>query len=104
MKYHEMTKNYFFRGFECGLSIEDTAELYFKSMRTVKEWDKGQSIPPECKRLNENPAPLRAFSPKRMARVQDEYWKIRTSDGSANITSTNTCRYRLARNQLRFRN
>ncbi|NOJ26209.1 phage protein [Vibrio coralliilyticus] len=51
MKYHEMTKNYCFREFECGLSIEETAELCFKSVRTVKEWDKGQPIPRECKRL-----------------------------------------------------
>ncbi|MBF4337479.1 regulator, partial [Vibrio anguillarum] len=27
MKYHEMTKNYFFREFEYGLSAEDTAKL-----------------------------------------------------------------------------
>lgn len=46
-----MTKNYVFREFECGLSIEETAELCLKTARTVKEWDKGKSIPPECKRL-----------------------------------------------------
>ncbi|EKO3483266.1 phage protein [Vibrio fluvialis] len=51
MKYHEMTKNYIFREFECGLTKEQTAELCFKSVRTVKEWDKGKPIPPECKRL-----------------------------------------------------
>ncbi len=51
MKYHEMTKNYIFRELECGLSIEDTAKLCFKSVRTVKEWDKGRDIPKECKRL-----------------------------------------------------
>ncbi|MBY8135378.1 regulator [Vibrio fluvialis] len=51
MKYHEMTKNYIFREFECGLTREQTAELCFKSVRTVTEWDKGKTIPPECKRL-----------------------------------------------------
>lgn len=51
MKYHEMTKNYIFREFECGLSIQETAELCFKSVRTVKDWDKGKEIPKECKRL-----------------------------------------------------
>ncbi|KJY87361.1 phage protein [Vibrio neptunius] len=51
MKYHEMTKNYIFREFECGLSIEETAHLCFKSVRTVKGWDSGNSIPKECKRL-----------------------------------------------------
>ncbi|NOI77335.1 regulator [Vibrio coralliilyticus] len=51
MKYHEMTKNYIFRELICGLSIEETANLCFKSVRTVKEWDKGKEIPKECKRL-----------------------------------------------------
>lgn len=51
MKYHEMTKNYIFRELECGLSIEETAKLCFKTVRTITEWDKGKTIPPECKRL-----------------------------------------------------
>ncbi|MFH4608129.1 regulator [Vibrio alginolyticus] len=51
MKYHEMTKNYIFREFECGLSVEDAAKLCLKTVRTVKEWDRGKSIPPECRRL-----------------------------------------------------
>ncbi len=51
MKYHEMTKNYIFRELECGLSLEETAKLCFKSVRTVKGWDRGAEIPKECKRL-----------------------------------------------------
>ncbi|ENQ8747585.1 phage protein [Vibrio parahaemolyticus] len=51
MKYHEMTKNYIFREFECGLTVEEAAELCLKTVRTIKEWDKGKSIPPECRRL-----------------------------------------------------
>ncbi|EMH3443315.1 phage protein [Vibrio harveyi] len=51
MKYHEMTKNYIFREFECGLTVEEAAELCLKSVRTIKEWDKGKAIPPECRRL-----------------------------------------------------
>ncbi|WP_434998679.1 regulator [Vibrio scophthalmi] len=51
MKYHEMTKNYIFRELECGLSIEQTAKLCFKSVRTVTNWDNGNPIPDECKRL-----------------------------------------------------
>lgn len=51
MKYHQMTKNYIFREFECGLSVKDTAALCFKNVRTVKSWDDGKEIPPECKRL-----------------------------------------------------
>ncbi|SPY28497.1 Uncharacterised protein [Photobacterium damselae] len=37
----EMTKNYYFRKFQCGLSKKDTAELCFKSVRTVTRWDSG---------------------------------------------------------------
>lgn len=51
MKYREMTKNYIFRKLECQLTKEQTAELCFKSVRTVTRWDEGQTIPPECKRL-----------------------------------------------------
>ncbi|ENT6844974.1 regulator [Vibrio vulnificus] len=51
MKYYEMTKNFVFREFECGLTVEETAKLCFKSVRQVKEWDKGKTIPSECKRL-----------------------------------------------------
>nr|AKN37987.1 hypothetical protein [Enterovibrio norvegicus]AKN40134.1 hypothetical protein [Vibrio sp. FF_482] len=51
MKYHEMTKNYIFREFECRLSVQKTAKLCFKSVRTIKDWGKGKEIPPECKRL-----------------------------------------------------
>jgi len=51
MKYNKMTKNYFFRFYECGLSIENTAILCFKSASQVKKWDAGEDIPPECRRL-----------------------------------------------------
>ncbi|MDC5804769.1 regulator [Vibrio europaeus] len=51
MKYHEMTKNYIFREFECGISMEEAAKLCFKSVRTIKDWDRGKPIPKECKRL-----------------------------------------------------
>ncbi|MEF2482793.1 regulator [Vibrio mimicus] len=51
MKRYEMTKNFVFREFECGLSIEDKAKLCFKNASEVKEWDEGKKIPPECKRL-----------------------------------------------------
>ncbi|WP_370445013.1 hypothetical protein [Photobacterium sp. GB-56] len=46
-----MTENYIFRKFRCGLSKKDTAELCFKSVNTITKWDKGKSIPPECRRL-----------------------------------------------------
>ncbi len=43
--------NYYFRKFECGLSKEEAAKLCFRTVRCIKEWDKGKTIPPECKRL-----------------------------------------------------
>nr|WP_319553105.1 regulator [uncultured Vibrio sp.] len=51
MESYEMTKNYIFREVTCGLSVEETAKLCLKTARTIKEWDKGKPIPPECKRL-----------------------------------------------------
>ena len=49
--FRKMSKNYVFREFKCGLTIEETAALCFKTVRTVKSWDEGKPIPPECKRL-----------------------------------------------------
>ncbi|MBE4094579.1 phage protein [Vibrio parahaemolyticus] len=49
--FRKMSKNYVFREFECGLSVEEAAKLCFKSVRAVKLWDSGKPIPPECKRL-----------------------------------------------------
>ncbi len=51
MKNRNITQNYIFRKFECRLTKEETAELCFKSVRTVTRWDAGCEIPPECKRL-----------------------------------------------------
>ncbi len=45
MNYHEITKNYISREFECGLSNEQTAKLCFKNVRKVKQWNKGYDIP-----------------------------------------------------------
>ncbi|MBR9874557.1 MAG: regulator [Vibrionaceae bacterium] len=49
--FRKMSKNYVFREFECGLSLEETAALCFRCVRVVKAWDEGEPIPPECKRL-----------------------------------------------------
>lgn len=46
-----MTENYIFRKLRCGLTKEKTAELCFKSVKTVTGWDRGNTIPPECRRL-----------------------------------------------------
>lgn len=47
----ELTKNFIFRWFECGLSVEEVANLCFVSVRKVTYWDKGTEIPPVYKRL-----------------------------------------------------
>lgn len=49
--FRKMSKNYVFREFECGLTVEETAKLCFKTVSCVTKWDKGKPIPPECKRL-----------------------------------------------------
>lgn len=49
--FRKMSKNYVFREFMCGLSVEETAILCFKCEKVVKSWDEGEPIPPECKRL-----------------------------------------------------
>jgi len=68
MKYREMTKNYIFRKLECQLSKEQTAELCFKSVRTVTRWDSGQAIPPECRRL------MRMAKGRELGQSED--WKL----------------------------
>ncbi|WP_413114105.1 DUF3653 domain-containing protein [Thaumasiovibrio sp. DFM-14] len=69
-QYH--TDNFIFRHFKCGLSIEKTSELCFKSERTITEWDKGKTIPPECKRL------MRLYSKLDLKDVHPEWegWKF----------------------------
>ena len=51
MRYSKMSKNYCFRKFECDLSKVEAAEFCFRSLSTVKEWDKGKGIPKACRRL-----------------------------------------------------
>ncbi|AAL49733.1 repressor 1 [Vibrio phage VSK] len=51
MNRSEMTKNFVFREFECGLSVEEAAKLCFKTESEVKQWHAGEKIPPICKRL-----------------------------------------------------
>ena len=45
MKCAQHNKNYIFRWFECGLTVEETAKLCFKSVMTVTKWDGGRPIP-----------------------------------------------------------
>ncbi|WP_318515262.1 DUF3653 domain-containing protein [Photobacterium leiognathi] len=68
-----MTKNYYFRKFQCGLSKKDTAKLCFKSVRTVTRWDSGQPIPPECRRL------MRLYKGLELVHIDEQWqgWKLR---------------------------
>lgn len=51
MRKQPSSKNQIFRQFECGLSIEEAAELCCKNINTVKAWDRGREIPECCRRL-----------------------------------------------------
>ena len=51
MKDRNLTENYIFRCFDCGLSVEEVAELCFTSCREVIAWDDGKSMPPQYRRL-----------------------------------------------------
>ncbi|KQB03363.1 regulator [Vibrio metoecus] len=74
MNRNEMTKNFVFREFECGLSVEDAAKLCFKTVREVKQWDAGKKIPPICKRL------MRWHSRKELY-YGDEWWGFKMEGG-----------------------
>lgn len=69
----KITDNLIFRMYKCGLSIEETAELCFKSVRTVTEWDKGKPIPPECRRL------MKIYSCRDLEALHDDWrgWQIK---------------------------
>ncbi|WP_279143178.1 hypothetical protein [Photobacterium phosphoreum] len=71
-----LTQNYVFRKFTCGLSKKDTAELCFKSVTTITRWDKGRPIPPECKRL------MRIYKGMELATINPNWegWKIKNGE------------------------
>ncbi|MFD2178169.1 DUF3653 domain-containing protein [Veronia pacifica] len=67
-----ITNNYIFRRFICGLSKTQTAKLCFKSVKTVEHWDRGRTIPPECKRL------MRLHTGRELNGVDDQWegWEM----------------------------
>ncbi|WP_415721582.1 DUF3653 domain-containing protein [Photobacterium ganghwense] len=69
----KITNNYIFRKFTCGLSREETAELCFKTVRTVTRWDEGQEIPPVCRRL------MKLYSCRDLEAINENWrgWKIK---------------------------
>lgn len=44
-------ENEFFRFQQCGLSVQEAAQLCCVNVSVVEEWDKGKRIPPVCRRL-----------------------------------------------------
>lgn len=68
----QITQNAYFRIYICGLSLEKTAELCFKSVKTVEGWDRGRKIPPICKRL------MKLYCNKDLDPICDDWhgWKI----------------------------
>lgn len=63
-----ITKNFIFRWFECGLSPEETAKLCFVSVTEVTLWDEGKPIPPVCKRV------MRMAVGRELPTVFTRYW------------------------------
>lgn len=72
----KITDNLIFRMYKCGLSIEETATLCFKSVRTVTEWDRGKPIPPECRRL------MKIYSCRDLEPLHEDWrgWKIKKGE------------------------
>ncbi|WP_064608552.1 DUF3653 domain-containing protein [Photobacterium sp. J15] len=72
----QITNNYIFRKFTCGLSRIETAKLCFKSVKTVTRWDNGQKIPPECRRL------MKLYSCSDLEAVNDKWrgWRIKQGE------------------------
>ncbi|MGF1872857.1 DUF3653 domain-containing protein [Photobacterium indicum] len=72
---NQITDNFIFRMYLCKLSIKETAELCFKSVRTVTEWDNGKSIPPECRRL------MKLYSGRELSSIDDNWRQWRMAKG-----------------------
>ncbi|WP_421308032.1 DUF3653 domain-containing protein [Aeromonas veronii] len=64
-----ITKNFIFRWFECGLSIEETANLCFVSVTEVTLWDEGKTMPEICKRV------MRMASGRELPSIFERYWE-----------------------------
>ncbi|PKQ77760.1 regulator [Aeromonas sobria] len=63
-----ITKNFIFRWFECGFSVEETANLCFVSVTEVTLWDEGKTIPAICKRV------MRMASGRELPTIFERYW------------------------------
>ncbi|WP_439825502.1 DUF3653 domain-containing protein [Aeromonas caviae] len=79
-----ITKNFVFRWFECGLSEEETAKLCFVSVMQVTQWDAGERIPDTCKRL------MRMASGRELPTIFERYWDGWRMNGYHLITPAGT--------------
>lgn len=55
----QMTENYIFRWFRCGLSLEKTSQICDVSQETVRRWDRGSRIPKQARTIMEMYSGLR---------------------------------------------
>lgn len=74
-KQSKLTENMIFRMYKCGLSVEETAKLCFKTVRTVADWDRGKTIPPECRRL------MKMYAGRELSPLNDDWRQWRISKG-----------------------
>lgn len=79
-----ITKNFIFRWFECGLSPEETANLCFVSVMEVTLWDAGKKIPDVCKRI------MRMATGRELPTVFIKYWDGWRMNGHHIITPAGT--------------
>ncbi len=79
-----ITKNYIFRWFECGLSPEETAKLCFVSVMEVTLWDEGKKIPDVCKRV------MRMAVGRELPSIFVKYWDGWRMNGHHLITPAGT--------------
>ena len=79
-----ITKNFIFRWFDCGLSEEETARLCFVSVTEITEWDRGKRIPDIYKRV------MRMAVGRELPTVFTRYWDGWRMNGHHLITPAGT--------------
>lgn len=71
MHYRKMTKNYVFREYECGLSVEETANLCFKSVKQVKKMGCRSPNPERVQKAYENDQGARVIQLRHLESIQN---------------------------------
>lgn len=69
----KISNNYIFRKFTCGLSKKETANLCFKTVKSVTLWGEEQEIPPVCRRL------IKFYSCRDLEAINEDWrgWKMK---------------------------